>query len=250
MVRVEKESNVTAQLEQWIRSESYTEDDISALKALMEGHPSFSLLHVLYLRMIYLCRREAYPEALRQHTAYIPDHKQFLRHLNRLALSDDPPEETQKRDLFDIIFPTCDSPVMEFVGDDERSLAEETSPVVELLEFLPSYPVYRIEDTTMEGEKTTEKKHHRFLIEKFIETEPAMPKEGTPINFSQKESPEETDENEEFFSEILAQIYIKQKLYHKAIATYLKLSLKYPEKSIYFAHLIKKTKDLINNNTD
>ena len=48
----------------------------------------------------------------------------------------------------------------------------------------------------------------------------------------------ELEDDEEFVSEEIAEIYEKQGLYAEAIATYRKLSLLNSEKSIYFARLI------------
>lgn len=47
-----------------------------------------------------------------------------------------------------------------------------------------------------------------------------------------------------FMTETLAQIYIKQSYYEKAIEAYEKLSLKYPKKNTYFASQIEKIKTL------
>lgn len=91
-------------------------------------------------------------------------------------------------------------------------------------------------------------KKKRDLIEKFIIEEPTIPR-GNLDNVDNRDLSEESStEKEDLFSETLAKIYIKQKLYEKAIATYIKLSLKYPEKSVYFAHRIEKIKEQINNN--
>jgi len=55
-------------------------------------------------------------------------------------------------------------------------------------------------------------------------------------------------ENDELITETLANIYSSQKNYEKAIDAFGKLSLKYPEKSIYFASRIKEI-EVIKNNT-
>jgi cytochrome c-type biogenesis protein CcmH/NrfG len=55
-------------------------------------------------------------------------------------------------------------------------------------------------------------------------------------------------ENEELVTDSLASIYLQQKNYDKALAAYKKLSLKYPEKSIYFATQIEEIEKLKNNN--
>ncbi len=55
--------------------------------------------------------------------------------------------------------------------------------------------------------------------------------------------------SDSLMTETLARIYLEQKNYGKAIQSYKILSLKYPEKSSFFAHQIKLVKELKDNNT-
>jgi tetratricopeptide (TPR) repeat protein len=55
-------------------------------------------------------------------------------------------------------------------------------------------------------------------------------------------------ENDELITDTLASIYLQQKNYEKALTAYKKLSLKYPEKSIYFATQIEEIEKLKNTN--
>ena len=71
------------------------------------------------------------------------------------------------------------------------------------------------------------------------------------------DNPVQEDEEEEdvslkqlddsYFTETLARIYVKQKRYDKALQIIKNLSLKYPEKNIYFADQIRFLEKLIIN---
>ncbi|MDE6450757.1 MAG: hypothetical protein K2L23_00400, partial [Odoribacter sp.] len=102
-------------------------------------------------------------------------------------------------------------------------------------------------DTNIQTSATKNKrKKKNQLVEQFIQTAPVMPKISatTDTRDLSKENPFSPDD---LFSETLAKIYVRQHLYQKAIATYIKLSLKYPEKSVYFADRIEQIKQNINN---
>jgi len=83
------------------------------------------------------------------------------------------------------------------------------------------------------------------IIDNFIRRDPHIsPPRPDQIDNENKARKSAEDHND-VVSETLAKIYIEQMLYHKAIDTYDKLSLKFPEKSRYFADLIQSIKKKI-----
>ena len=127
--------------------------------------------------------------------------------------------------------------------DEEIADAQEEKPSVSLDTPEIISGGYRLTDqphteetviTEKESRKSRKKKDD--LIERFIQSEPIMPKITSASTDNRDLSKENPYIQEELFSETLAKIYVKQHLYEKAISTYIKLSLKYPEKSVYFHH--------------
>jgi len=90
------------------------------------------------------------------------------------------------------------------------------------------------------------KKLQSDLIDKFIITnpriEPNRAKKDVPVEDRATPEPGEGV----FVTETLAKIYVSQGYYSKAIDIFEKLSLKYPEKSSYFATQIEKIKEYLN----
>ena len=84
------------------------------------------------------------------------------------------------------------------------------------------------------------------LIDKFIISNPRIEpvKEKSIIQFEDPSTPY-IEEEGGFVTETLARIYVNQGYYSKAIDIYEKLSLKFPEKSSYFASQIEKVKEFI-----
>ncbi len=92
------------------------------------------------------------------------------------------------------------------------------------------------------------KKKKFELIDKFIASKPKLvPKEKTEAPTSVKESLR--IDKKELMTETLAKVYLEQKKYKKAIQAYKILSLKYPEKSGFFADRIKAVQKIQQENS-
>lgn len=84
------------------------------------------------------------------------------------------------------------------------------------------------------------------LIDKFLSSDPRIISSDEPDEEQEDISVPSVTEDDGLISDTLARIYVKQGYYSKAIFTYEKLSLKFPEKSSYFASQIEKIQQLIN----
>ena len=97
------------------------------------------------------------------------------------------------------------------------------------------------------SKKQKEREGKFDLIEDFIKSKPRMKPASSSDNSDI--AIESTTENRNLMTETLARVYLEQKQYDKAIQAFKILSLKYPEKSSFFADRIKAIKFLQKNNS-
>lgn len=228
---------------------------VDELLRLQLDYPYFQAARFLYLKKLQHTFPERYDQALHENVIYAGDRKSLFYRLEgaRQAWSRLYPaaEETEskKPDAFDLI----DSYL--------EAHAAELSTKEPLDGTLPAGEIpYRIEElapaeSPVEKDATPEaaKGDSTFgLIDAFLEKSPQekalppTPSTEEPSLSAVKESEEEPAEDE-FLTESLAKIYIKQRRYAKALEIIRKLSLKYPEKNIYFADQIRFLEKLIIN---
>ena len=101
---------------------------------------------------------------------------------------------------------------------------------------------------TTEHKISTPLENKLAIIDKFLSDNPKI----KPISSSTPKPKlvnNEEDVSDSLMTETLARIYLEQKNFGKAIQSYKILSLKYPEKSSFFADQIKLVQELKDNNT-
>lgn len=145
-----------------------------------------------------------------------------------------------------ILFPSTDLLDYEITSSQGYSLPKVSELEVnpdENRSFSDWLHIMHYSSPQQKGEGTEHRKKGMDLIDNFLSAKP----ETTPISDKKVKEPDleqkNTDPQEEILSETLANIYIKQGHKNKAVAIFEKLTLKYPEKSVYFARRITELKE-------
>ena len=244
------------------------------LREILDEFPYFQSAHLLYVRNLQNESNFRFSGQLKICSVYVSDRTILYHFLN---------PEPIKNQVFDdrleinIVSQHDDQPTIELSGDPSEhrdssvqasnSMGVEADNHFDLLNFeIPdsSYNLLEIgneaeksqaavvlpDDKKLSGEEKGDNKEQKTdLIDRFIRDNPAFAVRQTENQAMGDKVDKQVDkagESDEFITETLARIYVRQGLYQKAIVAFQKLSLKYPEKSVYFARQIEEVTNLLN----
>ena len=263
------------------RPDLMDENTLPMLEKLIEEFPYFQAARYLYLRNLHAIQDITYAKALKSFSAVSSRRKALFQFIKSDTIADYPLEtiinqqdkEFQKTEVIEAVLRDDEiqpAEVLEdFLKDDEIQPEAPKSPkfsgrarrkLLYLVTEQRNYGLDYLEQLYSSGNSDylakflSEESHipttqeNEDLISRFIRDYPRMlnqtdqPSSSKPI----EKAASSGDENSGLMTETLARIYMNQHLYDKAIQAYEKLSLNYPEKSIYFALQIKKIIELRN----
>lgn len=259
--------------------ENLSEKDILSLQTLLKNYPYIQCVRALLLKTFSKTADPLYQTALAQTAAYTADRSVLFEYIASEKISPIPPSEQEPEKLRPVTEIFRENSFLpnekeaEAVLNPQLFLPKNTLPTeAENLPEKSAAPQKPVEFSTRGRHSFSEwlkltspqtlqhstspaqavpvstlKKEKFERIDKFIAENPKIipRKEETTLSLPQNPLPFEKNE---LMTETLAKVYVEQRKYKEAIQAYKILSLKYPEKSGFFADQMKAIKKLQQNN--
>ena len=240
--------------------ELLSKETLYELRTLLVRYPYCQSLRLLLLKNLFLLQDSTFGDELKRSVLYVGD-RRILFYLveadKYVPLSYKTPPHLSKG--FTDSEPGIDRTLTLIDAFLSNIPAEGNQKQDDEFQYVSDYTAYLENDVPQQEEQTKVQSQMRGqnLIDSFItksEAEPMMlrplAKRSTDEQDYQETLNNDSDSNEEdesYFTETLAKIYIKQQRYDKALEIIKKLSLKYPKKNAYFADPIRCLEKLIIN---
>jgi hypothetical protein len=224
---------------EWIQHpERLNEDSVGVLRRLVDKYPYYQTARLLLLRNLFNTKNPMFQQELRRSAVLLNNRKVLF----------DMIEGTK----YHIVPQQLSSNSLSWEGDKDRTL----SLIDDFLENMPSEPEKRPTKGNIPADVTTD--YMAYLMQEEAEAndsnniiETTIPRRPQRITLEEKdviEVPEDDVQEEEFFTETLAQIYIKQQKFERALEIIRALSADNPKKNSYFADQIRFLEKLIEIN--
>ena len=227
-------------------------DTLYELRSMLALHPYFQTARLLMLQNLYLLHDAAFDEELRRAAVYITDrktifqmieaaHYQLRQQLSSNTSSTSPASAPTSRTI-DLIDTFLDSiPQDEPSNEKPKRKPTPADAAVDYVAYLLA-----VEDDNTDAKPAPQMKG-QDLIDTFLEQERGRIMLDLPEEPTEEDHDHEEEGEEEYFTETLARIYIKQGRYQRALDIITRLSEHYPKKNAYFADQIRFLEKLIIN---
>lgn len=240
--------------------QSINDNDIEMLSSIVAAYPYFTVAQVLLAIGFDLKEDKRQNRQLRLAAAMSPD-RNSLRHLlaeskEKKDTCDLPDEfgndeqqatDNRQQTLEDVVIPEIDLNKSQEELSREMALLEEKRKSLDELKYIIEQRIIELEREKEEVDKEEKILSKTEIIDKFIAENPQISRPKQEFYNPMVVAQTSVVDKENIISETLATIYLNQGYVEKAISVYQKLSLKNPEKSVYFAELIEKAKNKFNN---
>lgn len=246
-------------LQNWIaHPEKLNKETLFELKEMIEQYPYFQTARLLFLKNLYLLNDPSFKEELRRNALYMADLSILFYFIEgeKFTLPKTIPTEQTATNNSSRTLDLIDRFLAESCEREQEPAKETEIPIP--MEISVDYSNVLLSNAEQQNDSTqpVPAMKGQDLIDSFLEQtacdSSSSPQEETIENSLQAADKENSypsdEENEEsFFTETLAKIYIKQQRYEKALEIIKKLNLKYPKKNTYFADQIRFLEKLIIN---
>ena len=236
-------------------------DTLYELRSMLALHPYFQTARILMLHNLFLLHDATFDEELRKAALYITDRKVIFQMIEagHYVLRNMEATATQKSinsvDNNNRTVALIDNFLDSIPADDEEQQQEgqpkrKPTPADAAIDYVA---YLMATESTLEAEQTPQMKG-QDLIDTFLQQEQGRIQlsqsadEETTADIQEEPQADEEDQEEEYFTETLARIYIKQGRYQKALDIIGRLNQQFPHKNAYFADQMRFLEKLIINN--